>query len=322
MQLNDILEEHSIKQISKKTKISEENIERLLEKRFDKLDRVKAIGFLSIIEREFGIKLDTLKQEANNYYAEHIVHDQGVIVGVPLTSSKRGKSKWFLIIVFALLAYASWYFVTQFDKTHLNTLLPTTDDVTKMVENVVGDEAIDEKELVIGNTLQEEIEADTVEDTQLSDISTDMAKNPAISEAVHEDTESEDNVTNAVASQTAEVIELNVTADSAMEQSNREEPTITAAVANVAIVPVGKLWFGVTEKETQNKKQQIAAEKQEFDVNGKSYLIATSTAPFSVVYGDEKKEFRDLKIHYLLLDADGVRDLSKEEYTQLGGWGW
>ncbi|MGC9351331.1 MAG: hypothetical protein ACP5D3_05020 [Sulfurovum sp.] len=129
MQLSDILEEHSLKNISKKTNISEENIENLLEKRFERIERVKTMGFISIIEREFDADLATLKSEAQAYYAEQDTPESGIVVTGMLVEEKRGKSKWLLFIVLALLAYASWYFVTQYDKSHFNPLQPFKEEV-------------------------------------------------------------------------------------------------------------------------------------------------------------------------------------------------
>lgn len=324
MQLNDILEENSLKQISKKTKISEENIEKLLEKRFDKFDRVKAMGFLSIIEREFGIKLDELREEAIRYYAEHSAQSEGITVGLPISSSsKKGKSKWFLVVVFALLAYASWYFVTQFDKTHLNTLLPSSEDVTQAFHSAISDENGSRQEPAsaeeAATTVHEEVQAATPLDTgsEALVITEATTQTPTTVEASQ-------HMQGSVALKDEEVApELNITAATQAEENvTKELVTPSTALTSIAIVPVGKLWFGMTQKENKEKKQQIIGAKQAFDVDGKSYLVATSTAPFSVVYGEEKKEFRDAKIHYLLLDDKGVRDLSKEEYKQLGGWGW
>lgn len=129
MQLSDILEEHSLKNISKKTNISEENIENLLEKRFDRIERVKTMGFLSIIEREFKAELGALRREAEAYYAEHDDVDQSIAFSGMLIEEKRGKSKWLIVIVLLLLAYASWYFVTQYDKSHFNPLQPFKEEV-------------------------------------------------------------------------------------------------------------------------------------------------------------------------------------------------
>ena len=143
MQLNDILEEHSLKNISKKTNISEDNIEYLLERKFEKLERVKAMGFISIIEREFKANLATLRNEAQDYYAEHDNADRGIVVTGKLIEEKRGKSKWLFFIVLILLAYASWYFVTQYDKSHLNTLQPVKEEVEEGTNGMENSSELD-----------------------------------------------------------------------------------------------------------------------------------------------------------------------------------
>lgn len=132
MQLSDILEEHSLKNISKKTNISEENIEYLLAKKFEKIERVKALGFISIIEREFDADLGALKSEAQAYYAEQVPPEESIVIRGMLVEGKRRKPKWLLFIVLVLLAYASWYFVTQYNKSHSNTLQPVEDQAGEM----------------------------------------------------------------------------------------------------------------------------------------------------------------------------------------------
>ena len=68
MQLNEILEENTIKSISQKTKISEENLENLLAANFDALKKIKALGFISILEREYNTDLSALKANQNCFY--------------------------------------------------------------------------------------------------------------------------------------------------------------------------------------------------------------------------------------------------------------
>jgi len=70
MQLSEILEENSIRSISKKTNISEQNLERLLASNFANLKKVKTLGFISIIEREYSTDLTAMKEEALGYYAD------------------------------------------------------------------------------------------------------------------------------------------------------------------------------------------------------------------------------------------------------------
>ncbi|UFH59511.1 hypothetical protein [Sulfurovum mangrovi] len=185
MQLSDILEEHSLKNISKKTNISEENIENLLEKRFENIERVKTMGFISIIEREFNADLATLRSEAQAYYAEQDTDESGIIVSGMLIEQKRGKSKWLIFIVLLLLAYASWYFVTQYDRSHFNPLQPFKEEVE---EQTVGMENGTGSDLDIIHTIRQKwneiVNSDkkgaTVTETQL------QGEEAEVSEAVVE----------------------------------------------------------------------------------------------------------------------------------------
>ena len=89
MQLNEILEENSIKSISQKTKISEDNLENLLARNFDVLMKIKTLGFISILEREYKADLTALREEALAYYASH-EEDHSFSVAVPLKEEKKG----------------------------------------------------------------------------------------------------------------------------------------------------------------------------------------------------------------------------------------
>jgi len=132
MQLNEILEEHSIKAMSAKTNISEENIEMLLAEDFLALSRAKALGFISIIERDYGADLSKVKEQALAYYDAH-QETQSINLVRPVLEEKKGSSKWVFILVLALLVFASWYFFTQFDKKHLNAIFPFSEGKTEVI---------------------------------------------------------------------------------------------------------------------------------------------------------------------------------------------
>ncbi len=132
MQLNEILEENSVKAISKRTNISEENIEILLAGDFDRLKKVRMLGFISIIEREYKADLSALKEQALSHYTEHD-DEESITWGLPIMEEKKGRSKLFLLFVFLLLGYAFWYFFTQFDKKQLSGLLPLNEEKASQV---------------------------------------------------------------------------------------------------------------------------------------------------------------------------------------------
>ena len=127
MQLNDILEEHSIAAISAKTNIAEDNIEALNASEFEKINRVKTLGFISILEREYKADLSKLKEEALAYYNTH-VKDDSVTLGLPLPEEKKGKSKWFMLLVLLMIVYAIWYAFTHLDKEKLASMMPFSEE--------------------------------------------------------------------------------------------------------------------------------------------------------------------------------------------------
>ena len=171
MHLNEILEENTIKGISQKTKISEDNLENLLGSNFEALKKIKALGFISILEREYKADLTPLREEALAYYAEH-VEDHAFSVAAPMEEGRKSKSKLFLVVVLALLVYASWYFFTQFDKKHLSGLIPFMDEqMTQSVETESEDKKNNEvsvEELSIANVVNSDINA--VEDVVVQEV--------------------------------------------------------------------------------------------------------------------------------------------------------
>ncbi len=168
MQLNEILEENTIKGISQKTKISEDNLENLLAANFDALKKIKTLGFISILEREYKADLSALREEALAYYSEHI-ENQAFSVGEPMEEEKKGKSTLFLVVVLALLVYASWYFFTQFDKKHLSGLIPFMDE--QMVETVVIETKEKKKEIAVEDlSIANIMASDTNTNTVVEDV--------------------------------------------------------------------------------------------------------------------------------------------------------
>ena len=143
MQLNEILEENTVNAISTKTNIAENNIDALVAADFEKITRVKTMGFISIIEREYNADLSALKEQALEYYNTHN-EDEKVTLGLPISEEKKGKSKWFMTLVLLLIIYAIWYAFDNFDKEKLNAMLPFSED--KLSEMIIPEKKNDIEE--------------------------------------------------------------------------------------------------------------------------------------------------------------------------------
>lgn len=293
MQLNEILEENSIKAVSQKTKIPEENLQDLLNADFDTLKKIKTLGFISILEREYQADLSALREKAMEYYRQN-EEDSRFSVHVPLEEGRKKRSKLFKLVALSILAYASWYFFTQFDQRHLSQLIPfmanqTTEDVTPS--------DIEKK--------QEDIAAElSIENLVIDDTKMDPVVEKAI-EVVEVQKDAE----------TAKTVEVQ---DVQGDEETAE--TVAAEVQSVSIVPVGQLWFGVIELQTKEREHFTISQPYELDVETKSWLLATSAAPFSLVKAEETRDFNDAQEHYFKIDKNGIQSLTRDEYISLGGW--
>ncbi len=116
MQLSEIVEEHDISEISKRTRISVENLEYLLDHDWEQLKKVQALGFINILEREYGIDLGALRRECRNYYEEHNF-DEDQNIGVPIAPPEKSESligaflgKLVMFAILGAMGYGAWYF--------------------------------------------------------------------------------------------------------------------------------------------------------------------------------------------------------------------
>ena len=134
MLLNEILKEDNIEVISEKTKISKFNLEAISAAEFDKLRKVKSLGFISILEREYKVELTALREQALEYYDKNS-EIQKVTLTAPKNEEKSGSSKWFKFFILIVIAYTVWYFFTQFDKNMLTNLIPITKEKISLTQN-------------------------------------------------------------------------------------------------------------------------------------------------------------------------------------------
>ncbi len=326
MQLNDILEENSIKAISQKTKISEVNLEHLLHKRFEALKKVKTMGFISILEREYHADLSAFREEAKAYYGE-ISEDQSVTLGVPVVEQKKGKSVFFLLIVFALFAYATWYFLTQFDKKHLKELLPFVDEAT--LESFVGDakqEGSVAKDVSIEKVHVEAPQTRQEEKKVASPVVTPQPSKEEEESAIVKTEESVVEESNASEAKETESVLLQSTSETNESTEVSQEDTIVAEMPikhtnkTIRIVPTKRLWFGMIDTANQQRENLTISQPYRFDVTSTSWLIATSTAPFSIVSEEDTKNYTDSKVHYFKIDTEGIHPLTKQAYVEAGGY--
>ncbi len=145
MQLNDLLQEHTLKSISQRTNISEENLEALFDESFEYLTKVKALGFLSIIEREYGIDVTEIKKRAKEYYETHNPDEDGLVMEQSVQENKRSGKKWMVIVVLLALIAAVWVTIEKVGIEKIEKSIPFLHGKTEVQQTTeVSDSENDE----------------------------------------------------------------------------------------------------------------------------------------------------------------------------------
>lgn len=95
--------------IHERTHISRDKVELVLTKSYGEIGRVQFMGFMSILEREYGIDLNTIRDEYAAYYQDHVVEVPSK-PSVILQSSSNSKPKWILVgIVLIVILMVAGY---------------------------------------------------------------------------------------------------------------------------------------------------------------------------------------------------------------------
>lgn len=147
MQLNDIIEENTLPTISRKTRISIENLQALIDRDWSRLQKVQALGFISILEREYHADLGKLKEECRAYYAEHALErEPEAMVVAPVEKERTGLLyRTLLVLILLILAYGGWkYMAAPSEKSDVaSTAEPQSgffDSVLSMTKGWLGGE--------------------------------------------------------------------------------------------------------------------------------------------------------------------------------------
>ncbi len=130
MQLNEIIEENTLASISNRTRLSSENLEHLFKRDFTSFRKVQALGFISILEREYRVDLSQLRAECLAYFEEDTpneeVHASSVdghrtpsrrpspVLDAPMERRRYSLIKPIVVVLIgAALLYAAWWTYTS-----------------------------------------------------------------------------------------------------------------------------------------------------------------------------------------------------------------
>jgi hypothetical protein len=327
MLFNEIIDTHGIEGVASKTNISTINLGYLFEENFERLNRVKALGFLLIIEREYkDVDVTELRERIKTYYDEHRPADEKVVM-VARNSVEGGGFSFFKFFVIALLLVGGYYLYTD---GKLDSLLQKIEekkeffDDKKALENNVSNENADK--VVVGKSDTESVSIETpvapkVETIVLNDETLDGDKNDSKNVAAVKTDEVNKSVESVVKEVSEEFLanEANTTTE-----INENEAMTHVSITTVNINPTrGMLWFGFINLDSKKRREFMKKVSTPFNINSSRWLLVTGHGYLDVVAGDKTLELADNKKHYFYIDRSELREIDKKEYRELNGRrGW
>lgn len=333
MQLDELIEEQTIESIAKKTNVTEEVITKLFNREFKTLKLPQALGALSIIEREYGVDLGTLRQECKAYFTDHDASESGTVNLTPIKKEKRVLPRLLVLLFLGILAYGAWYFFTGYydqkilpldpksEKSLIDTILQGNDTAAKDAEQDTAIESIshsDVPEVTARDDVADIAGKSVVEQRTESNQSVYVAA----SDTVEEESRDINQSTPPAVSETV-IEEQNDTVPTA-DASKTPEASDSVAQAPVAIVremmtllPQELMWFRLIELDTKKRRAFKREDRYEIDLREHDWLFATENAHFAIIDNDRFEEFSGEGKLFFRLDQEGIHQLSEDEYRAL-----
>lgn len=324
MKLSELIEQEGSHKISVKTNISEPNLSALENEDFSKLNRVKALGFLVILEREYPeIDVEDIREKVKEHFEENITLDENVVVlsrEKPIDGGGFPLFKWFVILV---LLSGGWYL---YNEGELDGLLNNIQE---------KEEFFDDQKALENNISEENAEKVVVEDTPVATVKIETPEAPKVEESIvltstdsNESNETTQEVNKTVATKVAEAA-TEVTSDSSLQLQQEEvastDENVTAVEINtITINPTrGMLWFGFINIDTKQRKEFMKKVSTPFDIKGGRFLLVTGHGFVDIVSELKTVEVADRNKHYFYIDSKEIRELTKHEFREMNGkHGW
>ena len=330
MQLNELIDKEGIEAVSQKTNISVENLHSLYHQEFEKLNRVKALGFLKILEREYeDIDIGGLKESIKEYYDTHKdpKDDEVVMVSQAMKESQGGFGflKW--LIVLAIL-YGIYYFYSigalgNFSSSEKN-MNQLSDQ--KALQSSVSEEVVKNIQVKEDETNKKSVEIET------KATETKQAEEP-LEESTQKIVLTETNATVKSISESNTTATQLASSDESMQDVNdneankaveKKEDNTTVVIENLTINPTrGMLWYGFINIDTKQRREFMNKVSTPFELNGGRWILVTGHGYVDIVSEAKTIEIADRNKHYFYIDSNEIREIDRKEFRELnGGRGW
>jgi len=287
--LETVIKENTLKKVAERTKISERNLQKLVNREFGGLPRPQAFGFVAIIEREFGVDLSALREEMNHFYQNRPTQTgEPIFSREDLPSARRqgGGAGWAVLGIVLLLVGAGYYYYQNSVKQTPSKEAEISKALAEAERNMTATPSFTQAE-----TEAQKVEAEAQE-----------SQNQAAAPAEPNTQEADDAKT---------------------KRASEPEPEPYVPLDPVIVEPTVKLWLGIIDLKTHKRRVKIIQRPFDIDSHGKKLLL-TGHGRFEISDGEGNIiKLNDAKKHYFLIENGVLQEIDEGAFRRYnGGKGW
>ncbi len=308
----DFFEKEDLKEVSKRTLIGVEYLIKLKNDEFDGIAKTKGLGFIKIIEREYGIDLSQKKEKFLDYVKEIEKDKKQEYFIVPPKKSSNRLLKSIAVILLGLIAVGVLYII------YINTNIFDANNNAYQSNQIVNEtKQMAGIDINDSNSSDKNISTDTLQSKSKSSADA-MEVNAGIKE---------NNITEAKSSVIAPkeknlvIADSNVTIAPSKEQNrSQKEINITKQIKEVkhfiVIVPKNRIWVGVVNLKDYKKKSFIRDANITIDTTG-GVLIATGHGEFKIVDGNQTYDFSGKNPIRFYVKDNNISQINRKEFIKM-----
>lgn len=328
MQLDDLIKQERLGNITKKTHITKVVLEKMLNREFESLQKSQVYGILSVLEREYEVKLDEFRDESEEYFSANTTEDNGFVVMEAIPQSNHFLLRFFVLLLIVAIVYGGWYYFHSYYK-------PSALSIDPQNEKTLIDIILEGKDTIIEKVSGKNSE--TIEDQKTSDQNRTLETHVKIdAEAIATQTpkiqETPAREVKQIVTQTPKIAQESIVPNAQSTEDTKENETSHIAIENkpvdadrsvdinsikrekITILPQKVMNFKLVN--IQTKKILKFKRKDQYDINVKnsSWLYSSEDTVFAFIDNDIFEEHGGEGSIFFRLDKDGIHPLTQDEY--------
>ncbi|MFT5661344.1 MAG: hypothetical protein ACI9TV_001990 [Sulfurimonas sp.] len=252
-----ILKEIGAQRIHKDTHISKEYVQAMIHGSFDGLSSVQLNGFISILEREYGVNLSELKRQGKAYFTEEegeSAEPKKVFVTPQREKNNSPMYIWAGIIVFVAVAYYSFGYLSS---------------MANLEQDIDNSHIEDAQKIASTSDMKEAIEVVRDDEDQEVEVIQEIEKTKLVPEV--------------------DVIEEVKTEEVPVEKAEVKKEVVKE-VQTLKILPKRKIWAGYINIKTNQKYQKVFRKEFVLDTN-KDWLLLFGSGTVHLEVNGKKQTF-------------------------------